>query len=112
MELESYTFVLLKRGPRAAEYSGEELDRLQEQHLAHLRAMTEQGHLLIAGPFSEQPDESLRGFCLYRTDLEETRRLAESDPSVQAGRMAVDIMTWWTKRGSLRLGAPGDAPAS
>ena len=36
MELESYTFVLLKRGPRAAEYSGEELDRLQEQHLAHL----------------------------------------------------------------------------
>ena len=112
MELDSYTFVLLKRGPRAAEYSGEELDRLQEQHLAHLRAMTEQGHLLIAGPFSEQPDESLRGFCLYRTDLEETRRLAESDPSVQAGRMAVDVMTWWTKRGSLRLDAPGDAPAS
>ena len=112
MELDSYTFVLLKRGPRAAEYSGEELDRLQEQHLAHLAAMAEQGHLLVAGPFSDQPDESLRGFCLYRTDLEETRRLAESDPSVHAGRMAVDVMTWWTKRGSLRPEAPGDAPAS
>jgi uncharacterized protein YciI len=112
MELDSYTFVLLKRGPRAPEFSDDELERLQAQHLAHLRAMTEQGHLLIAGPFSEQPDESLRGFCLYRTDLEETRRLAEADPSVQAGRMAVDVMTWWTKRGSLRLEAPGDAPAS
>jgi uncharacterized protein YciI len=112
MELDSYTFVLLKRGSRAPEFSDDELERLQAQHLAHLRAMTEQGHLLIAGPFSEQPDESLRGFCLYRTDLEETRRLAESDPSVQAGRMAVDVMTWWTKRGSLRLEAPGDAPAS
>ena len=112
MELDSYTFVLLKRGPRADEFSDEELDRLQEQHLAHLRAMTEQGHLLIAGPFSDQPDESLRGFCLYGTDLEETRHLAESDPSVQAGRMAVDVMTWWTKRGSLRPEAPGDAPAS
>jgi uncharacterized protein YciI len=111
MELDSYTFVLLKRGPRAAEYSGEELDRLQEQHLAHLAAMAEQGHLLLAGPFSDQPDESLRGFCLYRTDLEETRHLVESDPSVQAGRMAVDVMTWWTKRGSLRPEAPGDAPA-
>ena len=66
MELDSYTFVLLKRGPRAAEYSGEELDRLQEQHLGHLRAMTEQGHLLIAGPFSEQPDESLRGIRSVR----------------------------------------------
>ena len=112
MELDSYTFVLLKRGPRADEFSDEELERLQEQHLAHLGAMGEQGHMLIAGPFSDQPDESLRGFCLYRTDLEETRRLAESDPSVQAGRMAVDVMTWWTKRGSLRPEAPGEAPAS
>ena len=112
MELDSYSFVLLKRGPRAHEFSDEELDRLQEQHLAHLDAMRQLGHLLIAGPFSEQPDESLRGFCLYKTDLEETRRLAESDPSVQAGRMAVDVMTWWTKRGSLGPEGPGDAPAS
>jgi len=112
MELDSYSFVLLKRGPRAHEFSDEELDRLQEQHLAHLDAMREQGHLLFAGPFSDQPDESLRGFCLYRTDAEETRRLAESDPSVQAGRMAVEVMTWWTKRGSLRQDEPGDAPAS
>jgi uncharacterized protein len=101
MELDSYTFVLLKRGPRGLEFSDEELGRLQEQHLAHLDAMQEQGHLLIAGPFSDQPDESLRGFCLYRTDLEVTRHLVESDPSVQAGRMAVDVMTWWTKRGVL-----------
>ena len=101
MELDSYTFVLLKRGPRAAEFSDEELDRLQEQHLAHLAAMTEQGHLVLAGPFSDQPDETLRGFCLYCTDVEETRRLTGLDPSVRAGRMAVDVMRWWTKKGSL-----------
>jgi hypothetical protein len=41
MELDGYSFVLLKRGPRAFEYSDEELDRLQEQHLAHLDAMKE-----------------------------------------------------------------------
>jgi len=101
MDLESYGFVLLKRGPRADEFSDDELSRLQEQHLAHLAAMSDLGALVLAGPFSDQPDEAVRGFCLYRTDLEETRRLAESDPSVQAGRMAVDVMTWWTKRGSL-----------
>lgn len=100
-ELESYSFVLLKRGPRALEFSDEELERLQEQHLAHLDAMQEQGALLVAGPFSDQPDETMRGFCLYKTGLEETRRLAESDPSVQAGRMAVEVMTWWTKPGLL-----------
>ena len=43
----------------------------------------------------------MRGFCLYRTGFEETRQLAESDPSVQAGRMAVDVMTWWTASGAL-----------
>ena len=101
MELDGYSFVLLKRGPRALEFSDEELDRLQEQHLAHLGAMREQGHLLLAGPFSDQADETLRGFCLYRTSVEETRRLAESDPSVRAGRMAVDVMGWWTARGAL-----------
>jgi uncharacterized protein len=101
MELDGYSFVLLKRGPRASEFSDEELDSLQEQHLAHLDAMRESGAMLIAGPFSDQPDEAMRGFCVYRTDLEETRRLAESDPSVQAGRMAVDVMTWWTGRGGL-----------
>jgi uncharacterized protein len=101
MELENYSFVLLKRGPRVFEFSEEELEQLQAQHLGHLDAMRDQGHLLIAGPFSDQADETLRGFCLYRTSVEETRRLAESDPSVQAGRMAVDVMGWWTKRGSL-----------
>ena len=101
MELEQYTFVLLRRGPKAAEFSDEELERLQAQHLGHLGAMKERGALLIAGPFSEQPDETLRGFCLYRTGLEERRELAQSDPSVQAGRMAVDVMTWWTGRGAL-----------
>lgn len=101
MELDSYSFVLLKRGPRAAEFSDDDLEVLQAQHLGHLEAMTEQGHLVLAGPFSDQPDETLRGFCLYRTDLEETRRLAESDPSVRAGRMAVDVMGWWTQKGSL-----------
>ena len=101
MELDGYSFVLLKRGPRALEFSDEELDRLQEQHLHHLGAMRDQGHLLVAGPFSDQADETLRGFCLYRTSVEETRRLAESDPSVRAGRMAVDVMGWWTARGAL-----------
>ena len=104
MELDSYTFVLLKRGPRADELSEDELSQLQEQHLAHLDAMRELGALLVAGPFSDQPDESLRGFGLYRTDLEETRRLAEQDPAVRAGRIAVDVMTWWTKRGALPFG--------
>ena len=101
MELESYTFVLLRRGPRALEYSEEELDRLQELHLAHLDAMRTRGALLVAGPFREQQDETLRGFAIYGTELEETRALVDADPSIQAGRMEADVMVWLTKRGSV-----------
>jgi uncharacterized protein YciI len=101
MELERYSFVLLRRGPCAHEFSDEELDRLQAAHLAHLDAMKERGAMAVAGPFSEQPDETWRGFCIYTSELEETRRLAESDPSVQAGRMAVQVFNWWTKKGAI-----------
>jgi uncharacterized protein YciI len=101
MEFDTYSLVLLRRGPRALEFSEAELERLQAQHLAHLDAMREGGVLLVAGPFRDQPDETFRGLCLYRTDVDETRRLAEQDPSVHAGRMAVDVMTWLTKKGEL-----------
>ena len=101
MELEAYGLVLLRRGPRALEYDDAELDRLQTAHVAHLDAMRAAGKLLAAGPFSDQPDETLRGLCVYACSVEETRALAASDPSVRAGRMAVDVMTWWTPKGTV-----------
>ena len=88
MELDRYSFVLLRRGPKADSFSDDELEELQAAHLAHLAAMAERGVMAVAGPFSEQPDEALRGFCLYTVELDEARRLAESDPSVQAGRLS------------------------
>jgi uncharacterized protein YciI len=101
MELDSYTFVLLRRGPRAAEYSGAELDELQRGHLAFLDRMREEGHLVLAGPFQDQADETKRGFCIYRTGLQETLSLTDEDPGVSAGRMAVEVMTWLTHKGAL-----------
>jgi hypothetical protein len=103
VELESYAFVLLRSGPNAGDFSPAELERLQAAHLAHLDAMTKAGKLAGAGPFADQPDESLRGLCFYRCSVEETRELVQLDPSVQAGRMAADVMTWWTLAGSVEF---------
>jgi len=102
-DLVSYTFVLLRRGPRAFEYDEETLARLQRGHLAFLDDMRRRGNLLAAGPFDDQGDETLRGFCLYRTGLEETRELVQGDPSIQAGRMAAEVMTWFTPRGEVEF---------
>ena len=82
--------------------------RSQVQHLkadnARLRA---EGHALITGPLSGQPDQSLRGINVFRTSVEETRALMESDPSVQAGRLRFDVFTWYVPVGTL-----GDHPAA
>jgi len=100
VELESYTFVLLRRGRHADEYSEAELEEIQAGHLAFLDRMHREGHI-VSGPFRDQDDETKRGFSIYRTSLEETRRLTEDDPAIQAGRMSVEAMTWLTQKGAL-----------
>jgi uncharacterized protein YciI len=104
-DLERHTLVLLRRGERAGDFSDEELETIQERHLAHLRAMHERGAMAVAGPFGDQPDERLRGMCLYTVGLEEARELAEQDPAVQAGRLAVDVLTWYLPRGEVSFGS-------
>jgi uncharacterized protein len=101
VELERYTFVLLRRPPDAPDYPEERLDEIQEQHLAHLAELRERGALLLAGPFGDRPDESLRGMCVLTTSVDETRDFMAQDPAIVAGRMVADVMSWWTLPGSL-----------
>jgi len=96
VELERFTFVLLRRPPAAPDLPEERLNEIQQQHLANLGELEERGVLLLAGPFDDQPDESLRGFCIFDTDVEEARALMANDPAVRAGRLGADVMSWWT----------------
>ncbi|MBW2462650.1 MAG: hypothetical protein JRH11_13455 [Deltaproteobacteria bacterium] len=92
----SLQFVLLVANPDAEKIPDAEVLRYQKLHRAHLKAMSEEGKMLVAGPFSDQADPTLRGLCLYDVgSIEEARRLAEADPAVVAGRMRVQVMTWW-----------------
>ena len=99
-EMESYQLVLLKRPAQVPEHTDEQRAEIQRGHLAYLFRLGEEGKIVIAGPFSDQPDETLRGLALYRVgSVEEARRLAEADPAVQAGRLEVEAMTWWVEKG-------------
>ena len=106
MDFASFALVLLRRPANAPDLPEDELDRIQAQHLAHLAAMAEAAKLVAAGPFSDQEDESLRGLCFYATSVEEARELANRDPAVQAGRLEVEVMSWWTERGSVTFHRP------
>lgn len=102
MEFETYQLVLLKRPENRPELPDEKVQEIQAAHIGHLTRMAQEGHLVAAGPFGDQEDESLRGLALYRVgSVEEARRLAEQDPAVQAGRLEVEVMTWYTEKGAL-----------
>lgn len=102
MEFESFQLVLLKRPAEPAEYPPEKIQEIQRGHLAYLERMGREGHMVAAGPFGDQEDESLRGLALYRVgSVERARELAEGDPAVRAGRLEVEVMTFYTLKGSL-----------
>jgi uncharacterized protein YciI len=102
VDLEAFELVLLRRPPDPPEYPDEVLDQIQAEHLAHLARLRESGRIVTNGPVVDQPDSSLRGLAFYRTDsIEEARQLAEADPAVVAGRLSVEIMTWYCPPGSM-----------
>jgi uncharacterized protein YciI len=96
-----YTLVLLRRPPDAPDMPDEELDALQARHLAYRAGLKRQGVLVANGPLGEQSDIAMRGLSIFACDLDEARRLSDGDPSVQAGRLAYDVMEWWVAAGTL-----------
>ncbi len=104
-EFDTYQLVILRRPAQPPEYDDDTTNLLFSQHLGHLAEMRDAGHLLAAGPLSDQPDDGLRGICLFRTgSVEKARELAVQDPAVQAGLFVVDVMTWRTPKGEIPFG--------
>ena len=103
-----FTLVLLRRPPDAPEMSEPDLDALQARHLAYRSELRRQGVLVVNGPLGEQSDPAMRGLSIFACGLEEAARLSDGDPSVQAGRLAYDLMEWWVAAGTLGFPeAPG-----
>jgi len=98
MDFDHLTVSLLVLRPDAPELDEEEAAALQDAHLAHLADLHEAGHLLAAGPLS---DEKFRGLSILRVDVDEARRLKEADPAVRAGRFSVEVMPWMVPAGAI-----------
>ena len=109
--MESFQLVLLVRGSKWTPEVTPATQELQKQHIAHLTRMGEEGRIVVAGPFSDQRDVTMRGACLYRVgSAEEARALAEQDPAVKAGRLRVEVVTWWVEKGYMTF--PRAPPAA
>ena len=102
-EFDSFIVVLLVRPPHPPEMAKAELDRLQEQHLANINRLTDEGKILKAGPFEDYSGRNVRGMFILKTDsLEQARAWVGTDPTVKAGRLVPEYLKWYVEKGSLK----------
>jgi uncharacterized protein len=103
MQFDRHTLVLLVLRPDAPELTDAQAAELQDRHLAFRAELRDRGYLAGGGPLVDQDDERLRGISIWTCDHETARMLSNEDPAVQAGRLAVEVMTWMVPAGNVRF---------
>jgi len=88
-----YVMAFLKKGPNRGQDSTTAA-QLQRAHLENITKMAEEGTLVLAGPFLDEGD--IRGIYIFNVaSVEEAKKLIESDPAIQAGRLVMELHPWY-----------------
>jgi len=90
----------LTRGAKWTPEKTPAIEELQKAHLANIGRLAETKKLVVAGPFGD--NGTLRGIFVFKVaSIEEAKSLAETDPAVQAGRLAIEMHPWMVPEGVL-----------
>jgi uncharacterized protein YciI len=88
-----YVFVLLKTGP-AKLPAGPERDEMFKGHFANMKRLSDEGKLVLAGPFDGV--DGWRGmFVLAVATIAEAKQLAETDPVLAKGEMVAEYHMYY-----------------
>ena len=90
----------LTRGGKWTPEKTPQTEAIQKAHMDNINRLAETKKLVVAGPFGD--NGTLRGIFVFKVgSLAEAQALAETDPAVQAGRLALDIHPWLIPEGIL-----------
>ena len=90
MKLTTAYIGFLSRGAQWTPEKTPQTEELQKAHMANINKLAETKKLVVAGPFGD--NGQLRGIFVFKVgSLEEAKELAATDPSVQAGRLSIDM---------------------
>jgi uncharacterized protein YciI len=86
----TYYVALYVRGPKYMETDSPEHQALMRRHLSYIRQMIEQKTYVFAGPLLDGGDK--QGLAIVAAaSVEDAKRVAESDPAIAAGHMAIEL---------------------
>lgn len=91
--MKTYVMAFLKKGPNRNQDSTTAAN-LQAAHLENIGRMAKAGKLVVAGPFLDKGE--IRGIYIFDVKtIEEAKKLTETDPAVQAGRLSMELHEWY-----------------
>jgi uncharacterized protein YciI len=91
--MRKYVLVVLKTGPTPMP-AGKERDEMFKGHFANINRLASEGKLALAGPFDGVG--GWRGlFILAVSDIEEAKRLTETDPVISSGEMLAEYHKYY-----------------
>jgi uncharacterized protein YciI len=104
-QIRQYWFVMLTAGSNRSQDSVTAA-RIQQEHLANINRLYNDGKLKVAGPFGDE-GKWIGLFIFDCETKEEVEKLVKTDPAVAAGRLNYEIHSWWTAAtGSFLPGKP------
>lgn len=91
--MKTYVLAVLKTGKARIEDKNE-INKLQAGHLKNIVRLSEEGKLVLAGPFIAGGDS--RGVYVFdvRT-IDEAKELTETDPAIQLGIFEFELYLWY-----------------
>ncbi|MFI5185483.1 MAG: hypothetical protein ACHQF0_02060 [Chitinophagales bacterium] len=87
MKTKDYTIVLLKPGPQANDYP--DIKKLIWEHARRNFSLKADGVLSIVCPVTAET--SVNGLYIFNTSVEESKKIVDEDPAVQAGVFVYEV---------------------
>lgn len=100
--MRAYVLVVLKTGPTRVP-DGEARRAMFAGHFANMERLAKDGKLVMAGPFTRDPD-GWRGLLLFAVDdIAEARQLTATDPVIEHGEMVAEYHRWYGSAAAMML---------
>ncbi len=91
--MKKYVIAFLKSGKTKIEDEAKR-NELQKAHLKNIQRLADEGKLVVAGPFLDK--QPIRGIYIFNvSSIEEAKQLTETDPSIQAGTLEMELHPWY-----------------